>query len=367
MEEDARLAFNVKVLRRHDPSITEIIESASFVVLYSHQNEWTKTGVEGPMFLFRRSSPPYNGFFIMNRNGVENFSADMTPDDDLEITPEFIIYRPESSDNAIYGIWIFEPSQRLSVGEKMLQLQQMPSPSPAPAQPSTAPSTSTTTASDPAAYQPSTTNQPSSISLDALFGAPTSADDPASKQASPPATKSISLLDAMFGQASLQTGVPDHYTRATRGLTASPPSDRGAQHIQGSTTPDPNASSGNGSLGQAQLCSMSSTTGESYEQRSEVGSLPTGRANGASSALETKRSTDGNDASQKRADDAKKGSSMVDLVTNGIEGRLALGDDGQPLTRREFVTHLLSLIHTDKSFVDEIHSAYLEQTQALSK
>ncbi len=124
---EARSSFNLKVLRRHDPSIVEIFETASFVVLYNYNNgEWTKTGVEGPLFLFRRRLPPYNGFFLMNRNGIENFSADVTPDDDLEITPEFIIYRPETSgDNEVYGIWVFEPSQRMAVGDKLLKLQQM--------------------------------------------------------------------------------------------------------------------------------------------------------------------------------------------------------------------------------------------------
>ena len=68
---EARTSFNLKVLRRHDASIVEIVETASFVVLYNYNGgEWTKTGVEGPLFLFRRRLPPYNGFFLMNRNGV---------------------------------------------------------------------------------------------------------------------------------------------------------------------------------------------------------------------------------------------------------------------------------------------------------
>ncbi|SPO23771.1 related to decapping enzyme [Ustilago trichophora] len=122
---EARTAFNLKVLRRHDPSIVSIVETASFVVLYNYNGgEWTKTGVEGPLFLFQRRLPPYNGFFLMNRNGVENFSADITPEDDLEITPEFIIYRPATNgDNEVYGIWVFEPSQRMAIGDKMLKLQ----------------------------------------------------------------------------------------------------------------------------------------------------------------------------------------------------------------------------------------------------
>ena len=58
--------------------------------------------MEGPLFLFRRDTltdtdTGRHGFLILTRNGVENFSAAITPADDLEITPEFIIYRPASS------------------------------------------------------------------------------------------------------------------------------------------------------------------------------------------------------------------------------------------------------------------------------
>lgn len=42
--------------------------------------------------LHRSANPPY-GFFVLNRNGVENFSANLDMSDDLELTTEFIIYR----------------------------------------------------------------------------------------------------------------------------------------------------------------------------------------------------------------------------------------------------------------------------------
>lgn len=51
----ARLALNIKVLKRHDSRIDVIIDHASFVVLYKHQDgKWSKTGAEGPMFLYHR-------------------------------------------------------------------------------------------------------------------------------------------------------------------------------------------------------------------------------------------------------------------------------------------------------------------------
>ena len=45
MDASARLAFNMKVLRRHDASIDDILESASFVVLYEHTDDgWVRAG-----------------------------------------------------------------------------------------------------------------------------------------------------------------------------------------------------------------------------------------------------------------------------------------------------------------------------------
>lgn len=45
MDEEAKRAFNMKVLKRHDASITEILASASFVVLYSHNEQWVRRDV----------------------------------------------------------------------------------------------------------------------------------------------------------------------------------------------------------------------------------------------------------------------------------------------------------------------------------
>jgi hypothetical protein len=38
-------AFNMRVLKRHDAYIEDIIESASYVVLYSHDREWVSRDV----------------------------------------------------------------------------------------------------------------------------------------------------------------------------------------------------------------------------------------------------------------------------------------------------------------------------------
>ncbi|CAB4418051.1 unnamed protein product [Rhizophagus irregularis] len=55
MDPTARKAVNLNVLRRHDQNIVEIIDSSSYVVVYKFdQGAWTKKGVEGTLFVFKR-------------------------------------------------------------------------------------------------------------------------------------------------------------------------------------------------------------------------------------------------------------------------------------------------------------------------
>jgi mRNA-decapping enzyme 1B len=132
---DVKSAFNIKVLKRHDAAIDSIVHSASFVVLYlydTRKGAWSKTGIEGPMFLYHRTQAPHYGMFLLNRNGVDNFSVPLTKDDDLELTEEFVILRTEDAtslgeeddeedDEKIIGVWVFEKDQRQVVGNEMLR------------------------------------------------------------------------------------------------------------------------------------------------------------------------------------------------------------------------------------------------------
>ncbi|KAG0257388.1 hypothetical protein BG011_004006 [Mortierella polycephala] len=120
MNKAARKAVNLSVLQRHDPHISDIIDSSSYVVVYKFDEDsqaWTKKGVEGTMFVFKRSTLPSYGFFIMNRLGLDNLMADLTADMALQLTTDYIIYR---DDKDIHGIWIYEPTDRDRIGEKLM-------------------------------------------------------------------------------------------------------------------------------------------------------------------------------------------------------------------------------------------------------
>ncbi|SPC65993.1 related to decapping enzyme [Ustilago sp. UG-2017b] len=392
---EARSNFNLKVLRRHDPSIVGIIESASFVVLYNYNSgEWTKTGVEGPLFLFRRRLPPYNGFFLMNRNGLENFSADVTPEDDLDITPEFIIYRPETT-NEVYGIWVFEPNQRMSVGDKLLKLQQMTEgPSEevvkkampgdketvaagasgdgkgqatekekqqqdgakggkgkangkpkkgAKASAVEKSSDSSTSAAAPAVESAGENETATQISLDDLFGsaiAPAQpeaeATDVAQNEATSkstaeeqPASNETSLLDSLFQSASLDSdpALAAAATESTKSAS-SPPKSTDNNHAQN-------------------LLSLLGVNTASDAHGSDEASRQT---QASSKEPPTEKKEEKEDAGAPK---------MSDLIEAGIRDRIGLGDDGQPLSRREFVTELLSMVHTNPDFVSKLYGAYV--------
>jgi hypothetical protein len=55
MSPGSRYSQNLKVLRRHDPTIVSIFDQFSHVCLYHHDGvKWEKKGYEGTMFLFER-------------------------------------------------------------------------------------------------------------------------------------------------------------------------------------------------------------------------------------------------------------------------------------------------------------------------
>ncbi|KAJ1643806.1 hypothetical protein IWQ61_010487, partial [Dispira simplex] len=92
----AKETLNLNGLQRYDPTITRIIDQTSHVVIYYYDtqaNRWEKEGVEGALFFYQRSVAPYYGFTVMNRVGLDNFSALFRPTLEIQLTTDFIIFR----------------------------------------------------------------------------------------------------------------------------------------------------------------------------------------------------------------------------------------------------------------------------------
>ncbi|KAG9029020.1 hypothetical protein FRB95_005796 [Tulasnella sp. JGI-2019a] len=124
-----RLQWNIRVLQRHDPQITSIVDQFTYAVLYRYDGErWVKRGVEGSMFVYTRTDPPRHGFCILNREGVGNFVQPLRRGDEMEVTDDYIIYRPANVDveefENFIGIWTADLIERKRLNEFMFKIQE---------------------------------------------------------------------------------------------------------------------------------------------------------------------------------------------------------------------------------------------------
>ncbi|RKP18033.1 PH domain-like protein [Rozella allomycis CSF55] len=93
------LQINMKVLKRYDDEAAEIIDMSSHVVLYQFDEDastWYKKDIEGSLFVYRRVTFPYYGFFIMNRLNITNFKGTFSSQIDLQLTDAYIIFRSQN-------------------------------------------------------------------------------------------------------------------------------------------------------------------------------------------------------------------------------------------------------------------------------
>ncbi|XP_052250189.1 mRNA-decapping enzyme 1B-like isoform X2 [Dreissena polymorpha] len=111
--------MNLAALQQRDPYITEILDTASQVALYSFNaksNEWEKTSIEGSLFIYERTAAPLKGFMILNRLGLNNLIEPITKDLEFQQQPPFLLYRNAKS---IYGVWFYDKEECKRLGQKL--------------------------------------------------------------------------------------------------------------------------------------------------------------------------------------------------------------------------------------------------------
>jgi hypothetical protein len=67
--------MNLTSLKRRDPYIIRVLDTASQVALYlfnPQDDAWAKTEIEGTLFVYERSAAPFHGFTISNRKMPKN-------------------------------------------------------------------------------------------------------------------------------------------------------------------------------------------------------------------------------------------------------------------------------------------------------
>ncbi|XP_066283373.1 mRNA-decapping enzyme 1A-like [Branchiostoma lanceolatum] len=125
MASSAESQMNLAALQQRDPYITNIIDTASQVALYTfsaNKNEWEKTDIEGALFVYTRSAAPHNGFTIVNRLSMNNLTEPITKDLEFQLQDPFLLYR--NAQHQIYGIWFYDKDECARVGQHMNSLTQ---------------------------------------------------------------------------------------------------------------------------------------------------------------------------------------------------------------------------------------------------
>ncbi|GAA5887973.1 hypothetical protein JCM16303_005221 [Sporobolomyces ruberrimus] len=193
-QDQIRQQLNLKNLQRHDPLISEIVTSASYASVYENFGvQWVKTGIEGPMFLFSRTQAPHYGFFVLNRQGLEYIQEFLTPDCELNVGGEFILFESGQNADQATGIWIFDETERASLCKRMEQLRS-----------AAAAVASTGTSARPPSPMVQAASGGQTVSLDTLFASSTtdSSSTPLAVPAVPPAAGDQPLatnpLDILF-------------------------------------------------------------------------------------------------------------------------------------------------------------------------
>uniref|UniRef100_A0AC35TGA7 mRNA_decap_C domain-containing protein n=1 Tax=Rhabditophanes sp. KR3021 TaxID=114890 RepID=A0AC35TGA7_9BILA len=101
---------NILSLRQIDSEAKSIIAVAKYTAVYNFVNqEWEKTNVDGPLFVYMRNTEPVFGLCIANRTASPDFVEFITCEHRIKFKPPYIlIYFPAGS---IKGLWFYESAE----------------------------------------------------------------------------------------------------------------------------------------------------------------------------------------------------------------------------------------------------------------
>ncbi|XP_037088274.1 mRNA-decapping enzyme 1A-like, partial [Pollicipes pollicipes] len=88
--------MNLTAVRRHDPYVADIVDSATQVAVYEYNSpasEWQKTDMQGALFVYKRSGPPYHSFMVLNRLNTKNLLQPLTKELEFQLQAPFLLYR----------------------------------------------------------------------------------------------------------------------------------------------------------------------------------------------------------------------------------------------------------------------------------
>ncbi|XP_053636859.1 mRNA-decapping enzyme 1A [Cherax quadricarinatus] len=134
--EQNRETIRLNSVRRIDPHVAQIMDSANRTALYSYEQggeSWAKTDVEGTLMVYSRLAPPHYMVTIINRLNKSNFIEPLSSACDIQVKPPYLLFR--NAKGGIYGIWFSEADdvQRIAAAiQEHMKSEPPPAPQPAP-------------------------------------------------------------------------------------------------------------------------------------------------------------------------------------------------------------------------------------------
>ncbi|KAI5190774.1 hypothetical protein NECID01_1141 [Nematocida sp. AWRm77] len=114
-----------QLLRKKDSGFNHLLHSSLRVVLFKYEGEWMKTGIDGPVYVYRRKSIPTMGLVILNRKAPHDFQLLIDRNIiEIEVEDQFImVKKAQEKEVEVFGIWFYE--MRMAVQVSLLLSEQI--------------------------------------------------------------------------------------------------------------------------------------------------------------------------------------------------------------------------------------------------
>ncbi|BAM41790.1 uncharacterized protein TOT_040000172 [Theileria orientalis strain Shintoku] len=127
--------LSLKLLNTLDPFIENIINQTPFVTGYymSPDNKWSRMGIEGFLYVVKRSRRPLHSFILINKKSENHLVEYITPEFQMNQNGNFIFYRSkdvkrQNTMNSLQGLWFFDEAECKNTYEKLKEITNNASP-----------------------------------------------------------------------------------------------------------------------------------------------------------------------------------------------------------------------------------------------
>ncbi|ODO07908.1 hypothetical protein I350_03489 [Cryptococcus amylolentus CBS 6273] len=112
-----RNATNFRSVKRADPSISAILETSVYSVVYHYDERserWEKQKMEGPLFVVRRDKTPEYQLYMLNRQTVKNPAIPLLPGEmKMTVIDDGMLQVARRGEKTRIGIWFSEGHEQV--------------------------------------------------------------------------------------------------------------------------------------------------------------------------------------------------------------------------------------------------------------